>query len=692
MNLTEIFAKDVFSIDQIRKKLPEKLYREFEYCTANSTPLAPYVADGIANAMKEWATEKGVTHYSHWFQPLNGITAQKYDSLLEYDGATAIAKLSGNALIKGEPDASSLPNGGLRSTFEARGYTTWDPLSPAFIRRNVLYIPTAFCSYNGEALDKKTPLLRSLCAIDKSGTRLAKVLGKTTSKICVNVGAEQEYFLIDKKMYKQRRDILLTGRTLFGARPPKCQEMQDHYLGSIKPRIEAFMQETDIQLWQLGIPAKTRHNEVAPCQYEIAPLHTAVNIACDQNQLIMETLKETADEHGLICLLHEKPFSFVNGSGKHNNWSLSTDDGQNLFECGDDIPSNYLFLASLCAVICATFEHQDLLRVACASASNDMRLGASEAPPAIVSIYLGKELTGILQAIADGREYSKRAHCNVRLGVDVLPKIPPDSADRNRTSPFAYTGNKFEFRMCGSSQSIADINICLNTIVAEQFDKFSKLLESAPDIAEGVMQIVKHTMTKCGGIIFNGNNYSKEWQAQANERGLLNIKNSPQAMQAMTSEKNVKLFAEQGVFSKSELISRQIVSLDNYCNTSLIEAKTMLDIAIKDILPYALEYKLRLAKLLGKSKSTNLDTTYESEISQKLCELTNALKTTTSDLESVVARSENMPCVKEKSCYICDELLPRMNELKTVCDSLESIIPRSIWSMPTLTDILYCND
>lgn len=692
MNLTEIFAKDVFSTEQIKQRLTEKLYKEFEYCTTHSTPLAPYVADAVANAMKEWAMGKGVTHYSHWFQPLNGITAQKHDSLLDYDGANAITKLSGNALIKGEPDASSLPNGGLRSTFEARGYTTWDPLSPAFIRRNVLYIPTAFCSYNGEALDKKTPLLRSLFAIDKSGTKLSNMLGKKTSKICVNVGAEQEYFLIDKDMYKKRRDILLTGRALFGAKPPKCQEMQDHYLGSIKPRIEAFMQEVDLRLWKVGIPAKTRHNEVAPCQYEFAPLHTAVNIACDQNQLIMETLKEIADEHGLVCLLHEKPFPYVNGSGKHNNWSLSTDDGQNLFECGDNIPSNYLFLASLCAVICSTAEHQDLLRIACASASNDMRLGADEAPPAIVSIYLGKELTGILQAIADGREYSKRAHCNVRLGVDILPKIPPDSADRNRTSPFAYTGNKFEFRMCGSSQSIADINICLNTIVAEQFCNFADILKSANSVESGISQIVKHTMATHGGIIFNGNNYSKDWQTQAKERGLLNIKTSPQAMQSMTNEKNVKLFLEQGVFSKSELLSRQIVSLDNYCNTSLIEAKTMLDIAIKDILPYALEYKLRLAKLLKKSKSANLDSACESEISQKLCKLISALKTTTSDVENIVIMSENMPCVKEKSCYICDELLPRMNKLKSICDSLENIIPRSIWSMPTLTDILYCND
>lgn len=692
MDLTEIFAKDVFGSEQMRRKLPEKLYREFEYCTAHNRPLSPSVADGIANAMKEWAIDRGVTHYSHWFQPLNGITAQKHDCFLDRISDMAITKLSGNALIKGEPDASSLPNGGLRSTFEARGYTTWDPLSPAFIRRNVLYIPTAFCSYNGEALDKKTPLLRSICAIDKSGTALSNMLGKKTSKICVNVGAEQEYFLIDKSIYKQRRDIRLTGRALFGAKPPKCQEMQDHYLGSIKPKIEEFMQEVDEKLWKLGIPAKTRHNEVAPCQYEIAPLFTAVNSACDQNQLIMETLKETANSYNFVCLLHEKPFPYVNGSGKHNNWSLSTDDGQNLFECGDDVQSNYLFLASLCAVICGTAEHQDLLRIASASASNDLRLGASEAPPRVASIYLGKELTGILQAIADGREYSKRARCYVRLGVDILPKIPPDSADRNRTSPFAYTGNKFEFRMCGSSQSIADINTYLNTIVAEQFCNFAEILSGAESIESGISQIVKHTMTAHGGIIFNGNNYSKEWKAQAKERGLLDIETTPQAIEKLTDERNVKLFLEQGVLTKSEIISRQTVMFENYCNASLIEAKTLLDIATKDILHYSLEYKSRLADLLTKCKTADLDVSCECEISTQLCNLITRLKSSIADVEHVVAISENMPCVKEKSHYIHSDLLPRLNNLKEVCNNLENIIPRSIWRMPTLTDILHSND
>lgn len=689
MLMSDLYGSMVFDDRVMSKRLPKDTYRELKKCCALDLPLSRETANIIANEMKEWAVEKGVTHFTHWFQPMTGITAEKHDSFITptKDGGV-IMELSGKELIKGEPDASSFPNGGLRSTFEARGYTAWDPTSYAFIKDGILCIPTAFCSYNGNALDKKTPLLRSMEAINKQGVRLLSILGKKTERINVEVGPEQEYFLIDTSIFEKRKDLFYTGRTLFGARPPKGQELSDHYFGAIKPRVIKYMKELDEELWKLGILAKTKHNEAAPAQHEFAPIFTTVNVATDQNQLTMEIMKKVASKHGMTCLLHEKPFNGVNGSGKHNNWSISTNFG-NLFDPGKSPQDNAQFLLILCAVIAAVDMHQDLLRIAVATASNDHRLGANEAPPAIISIFLGDELTGILQAIADGRTYSRRAKCEVQIGVHVLPKFSMDSSDRNRTSPFAFTGNKFEFRMPGSSQSIASVNLVLNTIMAEQFEMFADELEKENDINDGITKIIKRVMREHGKIIFNGNNYSKEWQLEAERRGLLNLPSTIDALPYMTDARNVETFEKQHVFCEIELKSRQDVYVQNYCKIINIEAMTMLDMARTDVIPAVLKYKGAISQAAKDSIAIGVDATTEMALATKLSTLvtqaTQDVKNLENALDCVHTLGEDMQAAREYH----DKILMLMQALRATCDSLELATAREYWPMPTYGDILF---
>ena len=688
--MSDLYGSMVFDDRVMSKRLPQNVYREFKRCCALDLPLSRETANVIANEMKEWAVEKGVTHFTHWFQPLTGITAEKHDSFISptKDGGV-LMELSGKELIKGEPDASSFPNGGLRSTFEARGYTAWDPTSYAFIKDGILCIPTAFCSYNGHALDKKTPLLRSMEEISKQGVRLLSLLGKKAERINVSVGPEQEYFLVDTALYEKRKDLFYTGRTLFGARPPKGQELSDHYFGAIKPRVVKYMKELDEELWKLGILAKTKHNEVAPGQHEFAPIYTTVNIATDQNQLTMEIMKKVASKHNMTCLLHEKPFAGVNGSGKHNNWSLSTDTGVNLFDPGKSPQDNAQFLLILCAVIAAVDKHQDLLRISVANASNDHRLGANEAPPAIVSMYLGDEITGILQAIADGRTYSRRAKCEVEIGVHVLPKFSMDSADRNRTSPFAFTGNKIEFRMPGSSQSIASVNMILNTIMAEEFAEMADELEKASDVNQGITAIIKRVMTEHGRIIFNGNNYSKEWEDEAKKRGLLNLKSTPDALPYLTSKENVELFHKMHVLSEAELRSRQEIYVQNYCKLLNIEAMTTLDMATMDIIPAVIKYKGDVAKSANESLALGVEADEEKEIVKTLAAL---LATAKKDVErlrlalkTAHEKGENIECAK---CYH-DDVLSAMDALRATCDEMELNTAKEYWPLPSYGDLLF---
>lgn len=688
--MSDLYGSMVFDDRVMSKRLPQNVYREFKRCCALDLPLSRETANVIANEMKEWAVEKGVTHFTHWFQPLTGITAEKHDSFISptKDGGV-LMELSGKELIKGEPDASSFPNGGLRSTFEARGYTAWDPTSYAFIKDGILCIPTAFCSYNGHALDKKTPLLRSMEEISKQGVRLLSLLGKKAERINVSVGPEQEYFLVDTALYEKRKDLFYTGRTLFGARPPKGQELSDHYFGAIKPRVVKYMKELDEELWKLGILAKTKHNEVAPGQHEFAPIYTTVNIATDQNQLTMEIMKKVASKHNMTCLLHEKPFAGVNGSGKHNNWSLSTDTGVNLFDPGKSPQDNAQFLLILCAVIAAVDKHQDLLRISVANASNDHRLGANEAPPAIVSMYLGDEITGILQAIADGRTYSRRAKCEVEIGVHVLPKFSMDSADRNRTSPFAFTGNKFEFRMPGSSQSIASVNMILNTIMAEEFAEMADELEKASDVNQGITAIIKRVMTEHGRIIFNGNNYSKEWEDEAKKRGLLNLKSTPDALPYLTSKENVELFHKMHVLSEAELRSRQEIYVQNYCKLLNIEAMTTLDMATMDIIPAVIKYKGDVAKSANESLALGVEADEEKEIVKTLAAL---LATAKKDVErlrhALKTAHEKGENIEGAKCYH-DDVLSAMNALRATCDEMELNTAKEYWPLPSYGDLLF---
>lgn len=673
------YASKTLTDDTLKKLLKKEIFEQF--CQVQyGAPMSLDVADEIARAMKCWAVKQGATHFTHWFQPLNGASAQKQECIFPLHGE--IDGFCGKNLIKGEPDASSFPSGGLRSSFEARGYTVWDCTSPAFVKDGTLYIPTAFCSFTGEALDEKTPLLRSIDAINRQGLRLLKVFGINAKKIDVNVGIEQEYFLIDKVMFSKRKDLLYTGRTLVGAKPPKGQTMQTHYLGAVSQRAQAFMKDLDFALWQIGIPSKTRHMEASPRQYEFAPSFAPVNIACDQNQMAMETMKIIAQKHGFACVLHEKPFEYVNGSGKHNNWSLSAD-GHNLFECGTNPQNDALFLLALCSVISGADKHQDLLRISCANASNDLRLGGNEAPSCIISVYLGNEINGILQAIADGRSYSKRAKCAIDVGVKTLPKIPADNADRNRTSPLAFTGNKFEFRMGGASQNASFINTVLNTVVAEQFELYANLLEVAYDKNACVCDIVKECMRKHSRILFDGNNYSQKWAREANDKGLLNLKSTPCAIEYFLTDKTVKLFERQKVLSKKELASRQNIEFDRYCKSVSIEAETLLEIANTQILPCATNYKLTLAKTVAICASIGEIAAPESKILRALSQMENALLEHVETLQKEITFANEICDVKERAFYCLNNIRESMKSVRTACDACEKTIPSTLWDMPT---------
>ncbi|QEY35777.1 glutamine synthetase type III [Caproiciproducens galactitolivorans] len=689
----EMFGSMVFNDSVMKEKLPKETYKALKKTREEGKPLDPSVANVVANAMKEWAIEKGATHFTHWFQPMTGITAEKHDSFIyPVENDRVIMEFSGKELIKGEPDASSFPSGGLRATFEARGYTAWDPTSNAFIKDGTLCIPTAFCSYGGEALDKKTPLLRSMNAINKQAMRILRLFGNTdANRVITTVGSEQEYFLIDKAMYEKRKDLIYTGRTLFGAKPPKGQELEDHYFGVIKPRVSAYMKELDEELWKLGILAKTKHNEVAPSQHELAPIFTTANVATDQNQLTMEIMKKVATKHNLTCLLHEKPFAGVNGSGKHNNWSISTDTGVNLLEPGDSPRENAQFLLFLAAIIKAVDEHQDLLRISVASAGNDHRLGANEAPPAIVSIFIGDELMGVLKSIEDGTAYKQKDKAFMKIGVDVLPTFPKDSTDRNRTSPFAFTGNKFEFRMLGSTVSIACPNIMLNTIIADALCDFADELEKAEDFNSTLTELIRKTVKEHKRIIFNGNNYSDEWVEEAKRRGLLNLRSTADALPYYISDANVKLFEKQGVFSKTEIHSRYEIQLENYCKQIHIEALTMVDMVKKDILPAACSYMKDISKEAINKKQLCADICCELEetLLKKLSTLSAELYKKTVVLKSSVEPEKEFKDVLEQAQYYRNTVFARMEDARAIADEIESLVGRKYWPYPTYGDLLF---
>ena len=687
MKPTDVFGSLVFNDAVMQERLPKAVYKSLHETIANGKDIDPTVADVVASAMREWAVENGATHYTHWFQPMTGITAEKHDSFLSPDGnGGALLEFSGKELIKGEPDASSFPSGGLRATFEARGYTAWDPTSYAFIKENSLCIPTAFYSYSGEALDKKTPLLRSMEAVSEQAVKVLHLLGfDDVQRVSGTVGPEQEYFLIDREMAKQRKDIIFTGRTLFGAKAPKGQEMEDHYFGVIRPRVQAFMKDLNEELWKLGIYAKTEHNEVAPAQHELAPVYTTMNLACDHNQLTMEIMKKVAERHGLMCLLHEKPFAGVNGSGKHNNWSLSTDTGINLFAPGKTPERKRLFLLMVAAVVAAVDEHQDLLRMSVASAGNDHRLGANEAPPAIVSVYLGDDLQLQLEAAAEGRDEQKHREM-LTTGVHVLPDFKKDTSDRNRTSPMAFTGNKFEFRMLGSENSIADTNIALNTIFAEALSNFAEQLEGADDIAKAVQEILADTLKTHGRIIFNGNNYSQEWVAEAERRGLLNLRTTADAMHAFATEKNVALFKRFGVYNHSEVVSRKDILLENYTKLIVIEANTMIDMARTQIIPAGFRYGEALADYAMKKKELGVQGLAETDLLRRVSALTDEIAAKTEALENVMIGLYD----NEHPSYYCrDTIIPAMNELRAAADQLEPLTAKEYQPFPTYADLLY---
>ena len=692
--IPELFGTSVFNDSVMRDKLPSNIYKSLKKTIEKGDALDIDVANVVANAMKDWAIEKGATHYTHWFQPMTGITAEKHDSFISptKDGKV-IMEFSGKELIKGEPDASSFPSGGLRATFEARGYTAWDPTSYAFIKDSTLYIPTAFCSYSSELLDKKTPLLRSMEVLNRQALRILRLFGNhEASRVNSTVGPEQEYFLVDKQAFLKRKDLIFTGRTLFGSKPPKGQELEDHYFGTIKPRVSAFMKELDEELWKLGVLAKTKHNEVAPAQHELAPIFTTTNIATDHNQLTMELMKKLADKHGMACLLHEKPFAGVNGSGKHNNWSLSTDKGENLLNPGKTPEENAQFLLFLCAVIKAVDEYQDLLRISVASAGNDHRLGANEAPPAIISIFLGDELTEILDCIESGSKYNKKQAKKLEIGVDCLPKLSADTTDRNRTSPFAFTGNKFEFRMLGSSFSISCTNVMLNTTVAEELDQFATQLEKADDFTDALNKLIKKTIKEHKRIIFNGNNYSDEWVAEAEKRGLLNLKSTAEALPYYSCEKNIKLFEKHKIYTAAEVRSRQEILLENYSKTLNIEALTMIEMSNRDILPAVSAYIKDLSKVAAQKKSISatLSTELEEKLVQKLSLLELSLYNRTDALSTALlgAKDTEGDAIAEAS-YFRNTVFPAMQELRAVADELETMVGRKYWPFPTYGDLLF---
>ena len=692
-SVNELFGSMVFNESVMQSRLPKDTYKSLKKTLHTGVPLDLSIANVIATVMKEWAIEKGATHYTHWFQPMTGITAEKHDSFITpADDGAVIMEFSGKELIKGEPDASSFPSGGLRATFEARGYTAWDPTSYAFVKDKTLYIPTAFCSYGGEALDKKTPLLRSMEALNKQALRILRLFGRDDAKrVYTTVGAEQEYFLIDEKLYKRRKDLIYTGRTLFGAKPPKGQELEDHYFGTIKPRVKAFMAELDEELWKLGILAKTEHNEVAPAQHELAPIYTTTNIATDHNQLTMELMKKIASRHGLVCLLHEKPFAGVNGSGKHNNWSMCTDTGYNLLEPGKSPYENAQFLLFLCAVIKAVDEYQDLLRLSVASAGNDYRLGGNEAPPAIVSMFLGDELTEILEAIESKSSYSKREKVEMQIGVDVLPHFPKDTTDRNRTSPFAFTGNKFEFRMPGSTFSIAGPNMVLNTIVAEELSQFADLLEQASDFTVALNKLIRRTIREHKRIIFNGNNYTDEWVEEAERRGLLNLRTTPEALPLFAAEKNVRLFAKHCIFTETEIRSRMEILLDNYIKTIQIESLTMVELVKKEILPAIIAYtrELSAAALDKRSLSAEIDISVELDTVRRLSSLAACIKADAEKLESALVEVRTHSTAAEQASFCRATVFVAMQELRTVVDEAETLVSAKHWPFPTYGELLY---
>lgn len=691
-NVPELFGSLVFNNEVMKERLPKETYKALRRTIDMGKSLDRSIADVVANAMKDWAIEKGATHFTHWFQPMTGVTAEKHDSFITPDGDNGvIMEFSGKELVKGEPDASSFPSGGLRATFEARGYTAWDPTSYAFIKDDILCIPTAFCSYGGEALDKKTPLLRSMEALSREAMRILRLFGnKTASRVLTTVGPEQEYFLIDKALYLKRKDLVYTGRTLFGATPPKGQELEDHYFGVLRPRVSAFMKELDEELWKLGIYAKTKHNEVAPAQHELAPIFTTTNIASDHNQLTMELMQKIADKHGLVCLLHEKPFEGINGSGKHNNWSISTDTGVNLLEPGDSPQDNAQFLLFLCAVIKAVDEYQDLLRISAASAGNDHRLGANEAPPAIVSVFLGDQLTEILESIRDGKPYSQKEAAEMKIGVHTLPRFPKDTTDRNRTSPFAFTGNKFEFRMLGSAFSISGPNVILNTIVSEELSQFADELESAADFTSALDTLVKRELKAHSRIVFNGNSYSSEWPIEAEKRGLLNLRTTPDALPYFISDKNVALFTKHKVFTKAELFSRYEILLENYVKVLDIEAKTMVRMVRKNVIPAAFSYSRSLADtaLSMKSVSPDLSTTAESAMLATMSELSAQLYERNTALEKTLYEARAVEDLKERALAYAYQVVPAMETLRAAVDKTEVNCAKTYWPYPTYGEML----
>lgn len=689
----EIFGENVFDDETMRERLPKETYKELRKTIDDGLPLNRKIANAVAHAMKVWAIEKGATHYTHWFQPMTGITAEKHDSFIAPDGnGKVIMEFKGTELIKGEPDASSFPSGGLRATFEARGYTAWDPTSTAFIKEGVLCIPTAFCSYTGHALDKKTPLLRSMEAINRQALRILRLFGNEEVKnVKTTVGPEQEYFLVDREYFLARKDLVYTGRTLFGAMSPKGQEMEDHYFGTIKSRVQAFMNDLNVELWKLGVTAKTEHNEVAPAQHEMAPVFTTTNLATDHNQLAMELIQRIAKKHGMVALLHEKPFEGINGSGKHNNWSMSTDTGMNLLEPGDTPYENLQFLVFLAAIIKAVDEHQDLLRLSVATAGNDHRLGANEAPPAIISIFLGEELEEVIEAIRDEKTYGDHHKVFMSIGAKVLPNLPKDTTDRNRTSPFAFTGNKFEFRMPGSAQSIAGINVILNTVIADALAEIADVLEVAPDFDSAVHVLLQSIFKDHSRIIFNGNGYSDEWVKEAEERGLLNLKTTPDALPYFKREENIELFERNGVFSREEVLSRYEILMEEYVNLLNIEARTMVNMARKEILPAVSQTQKKLADTLlaKKSISPDLPCDYEEETLAESSLLTSRACQALKVLEDAYARECALEDFEQKAFAVRDEVIPAMAALREPCDDLEQITDARDWPFPTYGKLLF---
>ena len=685
----------VFNDKVMRNKLPKDMYKALRKTIENGTHLELDVANSVAVAMKEWAVENGATHYTHWFQPMTGFTAEKHDSFITPVGdGEVIMDFSGKELVKGEPDASSFPSGGLRATFEARGYTAWDPTSPAFIKDGTLYIPTAFCSYSGEALDKKTPLLRSMETLNTEAVKMLKLLGnETVTSVSTTIGPEQEYFLVDKDLYKKRKDLVFCGRTLFGAPAPKGQEMEDHYFGSLKPKVAAYMHDLDVELWKLGIPAKTKHNEVAPAQHELAPIFDTANVAVDHNQLTMEIMKKVADKHGLVCLLHEKPFEGINGSGKHNNWSLITNDGVNLLNPGSTQAQNIQFLVFLMAVIKAVDEYADLMRVSATSAGNDHRLGGNEAPPAIVSIFLGDELTAVLESIENDTFFGKQKKVQLDIGAHVLPHFVKDTTDRNRTSPFAFTGNKFEFRMLGSAASVANPNVVLNTAVAEALSQFYTELEGTKpeDMEQAVHELIKRAIRKHKKVIFNGNGYTDEWVAEAEKRGLYNLPSTPDCLPQLLADKNVELFTKHHVFTKEELASRYEIKLENYVKTIGIEARTLAEMITKDFLPAVSTYAAEVSKNAAAKKSfmAAADTASEEALVEKLSTAYTALTAEVTELKTLIDTSFALEDTQKCAEAFHDQVLAKMEEIRTVASDIEALIPDSILSYPTYDQLLF---